>query len=52
MRKVALQFSKKFIFISQLVDLALHLMSRQHFPMVCFIIYALLRQTKIVIATC
>ena len=34
---------KNFLFISQLVDLALHLMSRQHCPRVCFIINALSR---------
>ena len=42
---------KKILFIIQLVGLTLHLMSRQHCPRVCFIINALLRQTKIVVVT-
>ena len=42
---------KKILFIIQLVDLTLHLMSRQHCPRVCFIINALSRQTKIVVVT-
>ena len=42
---------KNFLFISQLVDLSLYLMLRQHCPRVCFIINALSRQTKIVVAT-
>ena len=37
---------KKFLFISQLVDLALQLMSRQHCSRVCFIINAPSRQKK------
>ena len=41
---------KNFLFISLLVDLTLHLMSQQHCPRVCFIINALSRQTKIIIA--
>ena len=42
---------KIFLFISQLFDLALHLMSRQHCPRVCFIINALSQQVKIVVVT-
>ena len=42
---------KFFLFISHHVDLALHLMSQQHCSRVCFIINALSRQTKIVVAT-
>ena len=38
---------KIFLFISQLVCLALHLMLRQHCPRVCFIINALSRHKKI-----
>ena len=42
---------KKFLSISQLVNLALHLMLRQHFPKVYFIINTLLQQGKIVLMT-
>ena len=42
---------KNSLFISQLVDLALHLTSQQHCPRVCFTINALSRKAKIVVAT-